>query len=146
LIWQAAEQNIAPDRSALLVSGNTKVLQVSSAGEIGYSVSSGGQSMRFRWYSTNIAIIWAAGLILGLSSVAKSTEPKDKTSPGLPEVVLKQTKPIFDGKSLDGWVQIPADSWEVKEGAMASRGAGRGVIYTMEDYSKYRLVFTMRHV
>jgi hypothetical protein len=29
---------------------------------------------------------------------------------------------------------------------MASRGAGRGVIYTKDDYSKYRLVFLMRHV
>jgi hypothetical protein len=29
---------------------------------------------------------------------------------------------------------------------MASTGAGRGVIYTREDYTKYRLFFTMRHV
>ena len=42
--------------------------------------------------------------------------------------------------------QVPADSWTVKEGAMASTGAGRGVIYTKQDYSRYRLVFTMRHV
>jgi hypothetical protein len=36
--------------------------------------------------------------------------------------------------------------WIVKDGAMASTGAGRGVIYTAEDYSRYRLTFTMRHV
>ncbi len=53
---------------------------------------------------------------------------------------------LFDGKTLDGWIQVPADSWTVKEGAMASTGAGRGVIYTKQDYSRYRLVFTMRHV
>jgi hypothetical protein len=29
---------------------------------------------------------------------------------------------------------------------MASKGAGRGVIYTKDDYTKYRLVFLMRHV
>jgi len=29
---------------------------------------------------------------------------------------------------------------------MASTGAGRGVIYTANDYSHYRLIFTMRHV
>ena len=29
---------------------------------------------------------------------------------------------------------------------MASTGAGRGVIYTAKDYSRYRLMFTMRHV
>ena len=36
--------------------------------------------------------------------------------------------------------------WIVKDGAMASTGAGRGVIYTAEDYNRYRLTFTMRHV
>jgi hypothetical protein len=29
---------------------------------------------------------------------------------------------------------------------MASTGSGRGVIYTAKDYSRYRLMFTMRHV
>jgi len=36
--------------------------------------------------------------------------------------------------------------WVVKGGAMASTGTGRGVIYTAKDYSRYRLMFTMRHV
>ena len=36
--------------------------------------------------------------------------------------------------------------WVVKGGAMASTGVGRGVIYTAKDYSRYRLMFTMRHV
>jgi len=36
--------------------------------------------------------------------------------------------------------------WVVKDGAMASTGSGRGVIYTAEDYSRYRLIFTMRHI
>jgi len=36
--------------------------------------------------------------------------------------------------------------WVVKDGAMASTGAGRGVIYTAKDYRRYRLMFTMRHV
>ena len=29
---------------------------------------------------------------------------------------------------------------------MASTGAGRGVIYTRNDYGSFRLIFTMRHV
>ena len=57
-----------------------------------------------------------------------------------------ERKSLFDGKTLDGWIQIPADSWVVKDGAMASTGAGRGVIYTKDDYSRYRLLFTIRHV
>lgn len=40
----------------------------------------------------------------------------------------------------------PAESWIVKDGAMASTGGGRGVIYTEKDYTHYRLIFTMRHV
>ena len=40
---------------------------------------------------------------------------------------------------------IPA-GWTVKDGAMASTGSGRGVIYTANDYSRFRLAFTMRHV
>jgi hypothetical protein len=36
--------------------------------------------------------------------------------------------------------------WMVKDGAMASTGAGRGVIYTARDFGRFRLLFTMRHV
>jgi hypothetical protein len=36
--------------------------------------------------------------------------------------------------------------WVVKDGAMASTGTGRGVIYTAQDYRRFKLSFTMRHV
>ena len=36
--------------------------------------------------------------------------------------------------------------WVVKDGAMASTGVGRGVIYTSKDYGSFRLGFTMRHI
>jgi hypothetical protein len=36
--------------------------------------------------------------------------------------------------------------WIVKDSAMASTGSGRGVIYTVKDYGRFRLMFTMRHV
>jgi hypothetical protein len=88
-------------------------------------------------------ILWIAG---GTGHTAEEKDNKDKPAPTYSDAVIKQTKPIFEGKSLDGWIQIPADSWTVKDGAMASTGVGRGVIYTKDDYSKYRLVFTMRHV
>lgn len=39
-----------------------------------------------------------------------------------------------------------SSGWMVRDGVMASMGTGRGVIYTMKDYSRYRLMFTMRHV
>jgi hypothetical protein len=40
----------------------------------------------------------------------------------------------------------PTTGWIVKDGAMASTGVGRGVIYTAKDYGRFRLIFTMRHV
>lgn len=36
--------------------------------------------------------------------------------------------------------------WKVQDRAIASTGAGRGVLYTVHDYARFRLMFTMRHV
>jgi hypothetical protein len=38
------------------------------------------------------------------------------------------------------------NGWIVQDGAMASIGTGRGVIYTAHDYTRYRLMFSMRHI
>src|SRR5947207_2143091 len=98
--------------------------------------------MRFLWPAAAVAMTGAAATFWAAEPPAnKALRPL-----AIPDAVLKQTKPIFDGKSLDGWTQVSADSWTVKDSAMASTGAGRGVIYTKDDYTKYRLVFTMRHV
>jgi len=43
-------------------------------------------------------------------------------------------------------VKSAITGWIVKDGAMASTGVGRGVIYTAKDYGRFRLMFTMRHV
>ncbi len=58
----------------------------------------------------------------------------------------KDIASLFDGQSLAGWTQIPENSWIATNGAMASLGLARGVIYTANDYGHYRLMFTMRHV
>jgi len=39
-----------------------------------------------------------------------------------------------------------ATGWLVKDGVIASKGVGRGVMYTAKDYKRYRLMLTMRHV
>ena len=60
-----------------------------------------------------------------------------------------RTISLFDGKTLDGWIQIDknnATAWIVQDGAMASTGSGRGVIYTAKDFGRFRLIFTMRHL
>ncbi|MFZ0338485.1 MAG: family 16 glycoside hydrolase [Terracidiphilus sp.] len=42
--------------------------------------------------------------------------------------------------------QSATAGWEVRDRAMASKGTGRGVIYTEKDFSRFRLTFTMRHI
>jgi len=37
-------------------------------------------------------------------------------------------------------------AWVVKNGAIASTGIGRSVMFTAKDYSRYRLMLTMRHL
>jgi hypothetical protein len=91
-------------------------------------------------------LTWAAGILLAIVSAVEPASAQDTSPPGLSQALLQRTRPIFDGKTLDGWLQVPPDSWEVKDGAMASRGVGRGFIYTRDDYTKYRLVFIMRHI
>ena len=39
-----------------------------------------------------------------------------------------------------------ATGWVAKDGVIASKGVGRGVMYTANDYGRYRLMLTMRHV
>lgn len=105
--------------------------------------------MRALWSVMTIALITAAGLTcttVGLSS-PEDQKANQKTQPlASSDGASKQTKSLFNGKSLDGWIQVPVESWRIQDGAMASTGAGRGVIYTKDDYTRYRLLFTMRHV
>lgn len=102
--------------------------------------------MRYACFAAVVAMTCMASPFSIRASDEKADAAKDAASAGLPAAVRKQTKPLFNGTSLEGWVQIPAKSWQVKEGAIASLGVGRGVIYTKDDYTKFRFVFLMRHV
>jgi Domain of Unknown Function (DUF1080) len=55
---------------------------------------------------------------------------------------------IFDGKTLDGWLMYPPNSFSVNaaDGAIASTGNVRGVCYTQNKYSFYRVRYTVRQV
>ena len=53
---------------------------------------------------------------------------------------------IFNGTTLDGWIQVPPSSWSVVGGAMHSLGTARGFIYTRATYGDFRVVFTSRLV
>jgi 3-keto-disaccharide hydrolase len=60
--------------------------------------------------------------------------------PGCPKC-----KPIFDGTTLNGWIQDPAGSFEVKAGAIASTGKGAHA-WTKDDYGEFRIIFSVRQV
>jgi hypothetical protein len=54
-------------------------------------------------------------------------------------------KPIFDGKTLDGWQQDPGGSFVVKDGAIASTGKGAHA-WTKDDYGDFRIFLTVRQI
>lgn len=53
---------------------------------------------------------------------------------------------IFDGKTTAGWGQVPANSWEVKDSSMASLGTARGFAYPLTQWSRYRIIFSIREL
>jgi len=71
--------------------------------------------------------------VLFLCVFTLSSPPIKAAEPVAPAEAKTNFTPLFDGKTLEGWIQVPADSWIVKDGAMVSTGAARGVIYTKGD-------------
>jgi len=86
-----------------------------------------------------ISGIWFISISMKSGSKSTFYQNRSTVNPGT-KIVL------FDGSSLDDWIQVPANSWIIKDGAMASTGAGRGYIYTKEEFSRYRLMFSVRQV
>jgi enterochelin esterase-like enzyme len=101
-------------------------------------------------YTPKIAVAVLLGVFaVAMPALAQSSPPTADADISLarPDVPLPPgLKPIFDGQTLDGWVQVPADSWTVKDGKIASLGVGRGVMYTANSYGNYRIIFDVRHV
>jgi 3-keto-disaccharide hydrolase len=50
---------------------------------------------------------------------------------------------IFDGTTTNGWDMYPAGNCVVKDGALTASGIGRGWCATKEDYTHYRLLFSL---
>jgi hypothetical protein len=74
-----------------------------------------------------------------LDPAARGENPPGYRLARLNKVALENAYPADLQKSA-------TTGWTVKDGAMASTGVGRGVIYTAGDYGRFRLTFTMRHV
>lgn len=47
--------------------------------------------------------------------------------------------PLFDGRSLDGWVAFGDIDWRVEEGAIVGAGSGDGFVTTTRLYGDYHL-------
>ena len=101
------------------------------------------------------AWIIAAGMTIGSASAQAPQQtfiylpPSADIDTSLPRPAVPLPpglKPVFDGKTLNGWRQDPADSWMVKDGIIGSRGVGRGVLFTTKSYRNYRIIFDVRHV
>jgi len=78
-------------------------------------------------------------------SLRPETEQLLKQNPS-GQQLARLNKLLLEDAYPDELAKSLATGWLVKDGAMASTGAGRGVIYTAKDYGRYRLMFTMRHV
>jgi hypothetical protein len=90
------------------------------------------------------------GLFTGVAAApaqsAPSAAPAGVSIPPPTVALPPGMTPLFDGKTLDGWVQLPADSWSAQDGTIVSRGVARGVIYTAKQYGNYRVIFDVRHI
>jgi 3-keto-disaccharide hydrolase len=65
--------------------------------------------------------------------------PQGQELARLNKILIEDAYPgILSTSATTGWI--------VKDGVMADTGVDRGVLYTKDDYSHYRLMFTVRHV
>src|ERR1700752_4532451 len=81
-------------------------------------------------------------LVCGADAPSPTTAPSELATLPPPDAPLPPgMRRIFDGKTLDGWKQIPPDSGVAKNGVLASRGVGRGVLSTEKRFDRYRAIF-----
>ena len=88
--------------------------------------------------------LYDAARFHGIALRAETVELVAQTQSGqrlarLNKLLLEDAYPRELAKSV-------STGWVVKDSAMASTGVGRGVIYTARDFTRFRLMFTMRHV
>lgn len=72
----------------------------------------------------------------------KTKELLNKTQQGLELARLNRL--LLEDVYAKELARSPDVSWIVKDGVLASTGAGRGVLYTEKDYHNFRLVFQVR--
>ncbi len=102
--------------------------------------------------SARTAALAVTALCAGTLSAQTPAEPALLSQTTLDKIA--KMKPLFDGKSLEGWLFCTAgkpvsdakDAWTVKDGAITSLGAGRSVLFTKDEFDDYRVIYSVRHI
>ena len=68
------------------------------------------------------------------------------TKKALGEELMRLNRVLLEDAYPKELAQSPASAWVVKNGVLASTGAGRGVLATRQSFGRYRIIFDMRHV
>jgi hypothetical protein len=90
------------------------------------------------------APIYDAGRFQNVQLRAETRELLEKNPQGLE--LARLNKILIEDAYPAELSPSAATGWIVKDGVMADTGVDRGVLYTKNDYSRYRLMFTVRHV
>jgi len=93
------------------------------------------------------ALLCCVSIAAFADDAAKPSPPLavDASTPPPQASLAANMKPLFAGKAMDEWSQIPSDSWTIKNDILASLGSARGVIYTRQSFGRYRIIFDVRH-
>ncbi|AWI08492.1 family 16 glycoside hydrolase [Ereboglobus luteus] len=113
------------------------------------------ESPRMKRYRNALAkdlnrIISGAGIHneLRFRGVALKQETRDLLAAGAKlkdaASLARLNKLLIEDAFAGDLAQSPSRGWIVKDGVLASTGAGRGVLCTEKDYARFRLTFTMR--
>lgn len=92
----------------------------------------------------------AAGLIVYQTSVPQAQSPAP-TTPSATEQSKTQWMPLLNGKDLEGWTIVPANTanttnttWSVQDGKLICAGTPVGYIRTVKEYTSFELELEWR--
>ena len=88
-------------------------------------------------YCSTIVLLWLVGEVMVVAQEKESEHPTGITA----EEVSQGFVPIFDGKSLDGWVGLDGDtsSYYVKDGVLTCKSTGKQHLFTEKKYDNFIL-------
>lgn len=90
--------------------------------------------------------LFALGLLVACAGAGDDTEPlevEDVITQGTDDLVdvdeNEGWRPLFDGQSLEGWVQRGDATWRVEDGTITPASPGPGFLTTAESFGDFQL-------